>query len=121
MSRYEHRIPNWLTYLVTISAVVIAGGLWFLVLKYGGMQRLREVDTAVAITHGGNVEAGYRAILAKGCGACHAISGVPRATGQIGPSLSDFKDRAMIAGVMANSADNLMKWLQDPRSVDAKT
>ncbi len=35
----------------------------------------------------GNAEAGPQVFIAKGCTACHAISGLPEAKGQIGPVL----------------------------------
>src|SRR4051794_1940205 len=118
MSHREPGVPKSITIISTLLAVSLACGLWFYILKFGGANRLREVDTAVALTHGGNPIAGHRAIVSFGCGACHVIPGVPAAHGKIGPSLVGFKDRAMIAGAMANSADNLIRWLQDPRGVD---
>jgi cytochrome c len=39
----------------------------------------------------------------------------------IGPPLSGFKNRAMIAGVLANTSENLIRWIQHPRSVDSYT
>ncbi|MDD5460065.1 MAG: c-type cytochrome [Methylococcales bacterium] len=64
---------------------------------------------------------GYEVILQAGCGACHTISSIPGARGKIGPSLDNFKDRAMIAGVLSNSSDNLIRWIQNPVAIDPKT
>jgi cytochrome c2 len=105
----------------SILLAVLALALWALFLFTGGSQQTRAVDTAVALTGGGRPNKGYDVILSVGCGSCHEISGIPGATGKIGPSLSGFKDRVMVAGVMANSAENLMRWLVDPPGVNPKT
>lgn len=51
------------------------------------------------------------------CGSCHVIPGVPNARGMVGPPLSHIGSRRMIAGVMPNSRDNLIRFLQSPQSV----
>lgn len=59
-----------------------------------------------------------RAVVADyGCGACHLVPGVPGPAGMVGPPLAGFGRRAMIAGVVANRPDNLVRWLLDPPSV----
>lgn len=105
----------------SLSLTAFAIALWFYLLAFGGMNRFRTVDTAVALTNGGSPEAGFQNIQTFGCGGCHQIPGVPGAVGKVGPSLKSFKDQAMIAGVMKNSPDNLIIWLQVPRGVDPKT
>jgi cytochrome c len=95
--------------------------LWINLLRYGGDNELRSVDSAIAITSGGKPMTGYKIILSVGCGGCHEIPGIPAAHGKIGPSLGQFKDRAMIAGVLANSPDNLIHWIQHPREVNPMT
>lgn len=107
--------------LTALAALGLSTALWVYVYQVGSSERRRTVDTAVALTRGGNPEAGRRVIMAFGCGACHRIPGIPGAHGKIGPSLLRFKDRAMIAGVLANSADNLVQWIQDPPGFDPKT
>ena len=56
-----------------------------------------------------------------GCGACHTIPGVPGANASVGPSLKGLRDRPYVAGVLANNAENLVRWIQHPREVDPKT
>jgi cytochrome c len=110
--------------LVIFAAVVLAGAalwLWLYIFNHGNLQKLRAVDSAVALTHGGNPAQGYHVILGAGCAGCHTIPGIPGARGKVGPDLTGFKDRAMIAGVLANSGDNLIHWIHDPRSIDSKT
>lgn len=69
----------------------------------------------------GDVAAGYDAIIAYGCGACHTISGIPRADSYVGPPLNQFGQRHYIAGNLPNTADNLIHWLQNPQSVEPGT
>jgi len=51
------------------------------------------------------------------CGACHQIAGVQNANGQVGPPLSTFASRTMIAGVLPNTPENLVRWLRHPQSI----
>jgi cytochrome c len=107
--------------LAVLLVFLAALGAWFALIKHGGSNRIRSVDAAVAVTQGGNVGAGRAKIATIGCGSCHEIPGVEQAHGKIGPSLKGFKDRATIGGVLANSAPNLVRWLQDPPAVDPQT
>jgi cytochrome c1 len=43
------------------------------------------------------------------------------ATGSVGPPLTGIAKRAYIGGVLTNTPENLVRWIQDPPSVDAKT
>jgi cytochrome c1 len=52
-----------------------------------------------------------------GCGSCHAIGSVRGADGLVGPSLTDFRNRRTIAGRLANTPENLVRWLLDPQRV----
>lgn len=60
---------------------------------------------------------GRAVIAAMGCGACHMVPGIAGAGGLVGPPLAKFGRRAIIAGVVANRPDNLVRWLLDPPSV----
>jgi cytochrome c2 len=105
---------------IALLTFAVAVALWLFLLYQGGANRLRTLDTSVALTEG-DPQRGYNVISTYGCGACHEIPGIPAAHGRIGPSLSGFRDRLMIAGVMPNSSDNLIQWIQHPRIVDPKT
>ncbi len=61
--------------------------------------------------------AGEEAMAAGGCVACHAIRGTD-AAGVLGPDLTHVASRAHIAsGILANTPDNMRRWLQDPQGV----
>jgi cytochrome c2 len=70
---------------------------------------------------GGDPAKGRQAIEARGCGICHTIPGVPGAKGQVGPPLAGLASRAYLAGRLANTPDNLVRWIQAPSKVNPKT
>jgi mono/diheme cytochrome c family protein/cytochrome c551/c552 len=56
--------------------------------------------------------------------ACHSCHRIDRVTGPktfVGPPLMDWANRKYIAGVLPNTHENLVKWIQSPQSVDSKT
>ena len=72
---------------------------------------------ALAAVPGGNAEDGREAIRSYGCGACHTIPGVLGADAVVGPPLTLFAYRKYIAGMLPNTADNLVLWIRTPQSV----
>lgn len=70
---------------------------------------------------GGDAREGKKVIQAYGCGACHVIPGVHAANGMVGPPLYFFSRRTMIAGELPNTPQNLVRWIQNPPSVEAAT
>ena len=77
-------------------------------------------QTARATT-GGNPQLGAAAIKRYGCGSCHMIPGISGAVGLVGPPLSGIGSRIYVAGVLQNTPDNLMRWIENPKAVDEKT
>src|SRR4051812_18442879 len=67
---------------------------------------------------GGDPARGRQAITRYGCGACHDIPGVAGARGAVGPPLSSFSKRAIVAGRLANTPDNLSRWIQEPQAIE---
>src|SRR6185437_2177338 len=51
------------------------------------------------------------------CGACHEIPSIPDAHGLVGPPLTDFGRRTMVAGMLPNTPDQLVYWLRNPQAV----
>ncbi|GJG86014.1 hypothetical protein tb265_11950 [Gemmatimonadetes bacterium T265] len=66
---------------------------------------------------GGDPGRGARALGAYGCGACHEIPGVAGAYGAAGPPLTAFGRRTSVAGVLPNTADDLVRWIERPQRV----
>lgn len=66
---------------------------------------------------GGDPLAGRRLIRGYGCGTCHAIDGVPGAHGTVGPRLTNFAQRTVLAGTLPNVPHNLVTWLMNPQAL----
>lgn len=70
---------------------------------------------------GGSPRLGQQLIERHGCAACHQIKGIANAESKVGPSLKEIRQSGYVGGVLPNSADNLVKWIMDPRAVSPKT
>jgi len=80
-----------------------------------------KVTRAYTVAVEGNPLHGKQLIQSYGCGSCHIIPGIRTARGLVGPPLTLFARRTMIAGELPNSPDNLARWLKDPAAVEPKT
>ena len=69
----------------------------------------------------GSPSLGKEAMIRHGCGSCHTIPGVKDARGLVGPPLVHFAKRSFIAGELANTQDNLIRWIRDPKGVEPGT
>jgi cytochrome c2 len=78
---------------------------------------LSSSERAAAEKTGGNPRRGVEAIRRYGCAACHTIPGIKEAVGRTGPSLGGVAGRPRIADVLENSPENLVRWIENPRSV----
>ncbi|MBP1150350.1 MULTISPECIES: c-type cytochrome [Methylocaldum] len=81
----------------------------------------RQEDPAAVSVAGGDPAQGREAISRYGCGSCHVIPGIEGANGLVGPPLSGIASRVYIAGVLTNTPENLMRWIQDPPAIDPLT
>lgn len=70
---------------------------------------------------GGDAERGKADIVAMGCGACHVIDGISGAYGRVGPALGGLAERSVVGGVLPNTPDNLIRWIQDAPSISPQT
>ena len=69
----------------------------------------------------GNAKLGKKAIEKYGCGSCHTIPGVKEADGLVGPPLEKFSERSFIAGQLANTEENLARWIRNSQEVEPGT
>ena len=69
----------------------------------------------------GSAEVGRQLLASYGCGSCHTIPGVTGADALVGPPLISFARRSYVAGQLANTPDNLARWIQDPQRVEPGT
>ncbi len=65
----------------------------------------------------GDAARGKVTIERLGCGSCHEIPGVVNANGMVGPPLTGFARRTIVAGVLPNTPANLVRWVKAPQSV----
>jgi cytochrome c2 len=98
------------------SAFILAWSILFIVSCTGG-----RMISPYRVATGGNARQGKKVIQAYGCGACHVIPGIHAANGMLGPPLDFFSRRTMIAGELPNTPDNLVRWIENPPSVEAGT
>jgi cytochrome c2 len=77
-------------------------------------------DHAAAAT-GGNPARGESMFIQYGCGGCHGLKHVRKAVGMVGPPLDGIAVRAIIAGRLSNSPDNLQRWIRDPQEISPGT
>ena len=98
----------------SVYASLLASGL--LCACHGG----QELKT-YAVATDGDPARGHSLIESYGCGSCHTIPGIHNANGLVGPPLLYFSRRTMIAGQLPNTSENLVRWIEHPRSVDPKT
>src|SRR5690349_22088906 len=80
-----------------------------------------ERERTAQVSTGGDAIRGAAAIARYGCGSCHIIPGVSGASGLAGPPLSGIGNRVYVAGVLQNTPQNMVRWIEDPPSVDEHT
>ncbi|HEX2824837.1 MAG TPA: c-type cytochrome [Burkholderiales bacterium] len=69
----------------------------------------------------GNADAGRRALDQYACTTCHVIPLVTGATKHVGPPLAGIARRSYIGGALANTPENMVRWLRSPPSVKPGT
>lgn len=80
-----------------------------------------ETEEAARLMTGGEPRRGRELIERNGCGSCHTIPGIAGANALVGPSLDRIASRTYIAGVLENSPENMLRWVENPPGVDPLT
>jgi cytochrome c len=101
----------------TLSRIV---ALSFFVLLTG-CNRASQSEQIAQRSTGGSAVRGAAAITRYGCGSCHMVPGVSGASGLVGPPLAGIANRVYVAGVLQNTPENLIRWLENPPAVDEHT
>ena len=76
---------------------------------------------ADGLVPGADPKQGVQLLSAYGCASCPRIPGVPGAVGNVGPPLDGVGSRTYLAGRIANTPENMIRWIHDPKSVDSQT
>ena len=100
------------------TALALAGCIVAAMLTQAACHRTPTTSAAVP---GGDPALGPALIRSYGCQTCHSIPGVPGADATVGPPLTGFGDRRYIAGEVANTGSNLVRWIMDPQSIEPTT
>ncbi len=95
-----------------VALAVAGGGTAFAV--QARQDAVRAAAEARAAT-GGDPARAPSAIRQAGCGSCHTIPGLRDARGTVGPPLDRMGSRSFIAGVLANTPENMVLWLRWPQ------
>jgi cytochrome c2 len=96
-----------------IIAIVLFTAAWFATEAWMAARQSNAVARALT---GGDPARASVMVTRYGCGGCHTIPGVPAADGKVGPPLGGIRQRVFIAGVLPNTADNLINWIVEPRA-----
>jgi cytochrome c oxidase subunit 2 len=79
---------------------------------------LGQQQAAVEPAADSAVAEGLEVFRTAGCIACHAIQGVEGAEQQVGPDLTHFGSRRVMAGgILENTPENVARWLDRPGDV----
>jgi cytochrome c len=97
--------------LKSLSRVIAILGASVLFGCEGGVER-----TAMELT-GGDPRRGRQMLREYGCQSCHTIPAVRGANGLVGPPLNRIARRVYIAGVLPNTPENMLRWIQNPQEV----
>jgi cytochrome c2 len=80
-----------------------------------------QIWTHAAATTGGDPRRGEAMFIQYGCGSCHGIKHVRKASGAVGPPLDGIAVRAIIGGKLDNTPANLQAWIRDPQRITPGT
>lgn len=78
----------------------------------------QRASAALNPGYGGNAAAGKQAVQQYLCATCHLIPGIVGANRHVGPPLNGIGKRQYIGGVVPNTPENMVRWLQDPKQFD---
>lgn len=94
-----------------------AAGLTILALAFAvSLADCARAPHRASAAPGGDPDQGAVLIVREACGACHEIPGIQLAHGQVGPPLTGFNRRTMIAGLLPNTPQNLARWIRTPQA-----
>jgi mono/diheme cytochrome c family protein len=83
--------------------------------RAAAIPRAGPVESAPAAAP--DADRGRTAILQYACITCHVIPGVVGANAPVGPPLAGMAARSLIAGVLPNTSENLVRFLRYPKDV----
>jgi cytochrome c2 len=114
-------VPYMSARVGAFALLLVAAGIFAAGFTYNWFEDRQQMRAHAAATVGGDPERGEAMFIQYGCGSCHLLQHVRKASGQVGPSLDGIAVREVIAGKLNNSPDNLERWIRDPQGVSPGT
>ena len=102
-----------------LGAILVVVAVVGVIVEYAHERTQLRLHAAAAT--GGDPRRGEAMFIQYGCGSCHAAKGVRTATGMVGPPMDGMALRMIIAGHLANTPDNMQRWIRDPQQVSPGT
>jgi cytochrome c1 len=102
----------------SFAAWIFAGAL------LTGLACISEQDRALQLARqrvGGDPDRGAQLIQRYGCGGCHRIPGIAGAAGSSAPALEHLAAESYLPGSLPNTPENVVRWIEAPRSVLPQT
>ena len=106
---------RWIMLLASAAVLAIAG-----IATHRIEQRRQRVALARILT-GGESDRAPQLMITYGCAGCHQIPGLAGPRGRVGPPLGRVAERIYIGGVVANTPENLVRWIVDPKALAPRT
>lgn len=105
-------MPSSLRFVIVLLGIAALTAPASIFVLYDKDQNEARIN-AEAMT-GGSVKRGEAAIRRFGCNGCH-VTAVAGTGGMVGPPLTGFASRAVIAGKFPNTPPNLVAWIRFPQ------
>ena len=99
---------------VALTAVATAAAIVLVSSVEGEPEALTEIP-------GGDPSRGQQLVTEYGCISCHTIPDTESTDKYVGPPLDEFPQRRYIAGDEPNTPEVLIRWIQDPQSIEPGT
>ncbi|HEX4507557.1 MAG TPA: c-type cytochrome [Alphaproteobacteria bacterium] len=78
-------------------------------------------ETAPGPAMTGDIDRGKVALGQYACAACHTIPGIVAPPGHVGPTLAGMSQRSVIAGLLANTPEDMVAWIRHPQTISPGT
>jgi cytochrome c2 len=100
--------------MVLAAAAIATGAVVY------ALDQAKQTRHAIAMT-GGDPKDALNIITLYGCAACHQIPGAKVPGGQAAVPLADVTERLYLGGAVANTPENLIRWIVNPKQFDPRT
>jgi cytochrome c2 len=106
-------------FFAILSGLILLLALIGILYEYVHQRNRMRMHAAAEV--GGDPRRGESMFIQYGCGSCHALKDVRTAVGSVGPPLDGIATRVIVAGHLANTPENMEKWIRDPQQVSPGT